>query len=68
MTQNDSATAESRQAFSSVEVTKNTRGYSWSAKVYVPAGEEHRLMLILRTLESELREVYGDKQDDTDND
>jgi hypothetical protein len=55
--------ADSRQAYSSAEVTKNTKGYSWSCKVYVPAGQEHRIMVTLRTLESELREAYGDSEE-----
>lgn len=63
MTQSDTpATAESRQAFSSVEVTKNTKGYSWAAKVYVPAGEEETAFAKVRELERQLRDEYGDTE------
>jgi hypothetical protein len=54
-----SAASEGRQAWSSVEVTKNTRGYSWSAKVYVPAGEEDTALPKVQRLELALREMYG---------
>lgn len=61
------ATTEGRQAFSSVEVTKNTKGYSWAAKVYVPAGEEETAFAKVRELEKQLRDEYGEKDDDTNN-
>lgn len=53
---------ESRQAYSSVEVTRNTRGYSWAAKVYVPAGEEDTAIPKLINLELGLREIYGGQE------
>lgn len=61
MTDQDSiVSAEGRQAWSSVEVTKNTRGYSWSVKCYVPAGEEDTALPKVQRLELALREMYGE--------
>lgn len=63
MTQTEtSVQAEGRQAYSSATVTKNTKGYSWEAKVYVPVGEEDTLLPKLRKLEQELRDEFGDSE------
>lgn len=60
--QQQPSSAEGRQAYSSVEVTKNTRGYSWSCKVYVPIGEEETAIPKLINLELGLREIYGGQE------
>ena len=56
---------ESRpEAYSSASVTKNTKGYSWEAKVYVPAGAEDTIAPKLEALEAQLRALYaGDVYD-----
>ena len=59
------AAIESRpEAYSSASVTKNTKGYSWEAKVYVPAGAEDTIAPKLEALEFQLRALYaGDVYD-----
>lgn len=54
--------ADGRQAYSSATVTKNTKGYSWEAKIYVPAGEEDTLVPKLRELEQKLRDEFGESE------
>lgn len=64
MSVNDqAAAADGRQAFSSVEVTRNSRGYTWSCKVYVPMGEEDTALPKVQRLEMALREMYGEPAD-----
>lgn len=60
--QQQPASTEGHQAYSSVSVTKNTRGYSWEAKVYVPIGEEDTAIPKLINLELGLREIYGGQE------
>lgn len=55
----DTAAARSEQAYSSASVTKNTKGYSWEAKVYVPAGDEETIPAKLEALESSLAHRYA---------
>ena len=52
------ATSE-RQAFSSVELARNSKGYNWTIKVYVPAGEEDTALPKVQELDAQLRAEYG---------
>jgi hypothetical protein len=54
-----SESGPAREAFSSVELTRNTKGYQWVIKVYVPAGEEETALPKVQELDRELRETYG---------
>jgi hypothetical protein len=54
-----SETGPAREAFSSVELTRNTKGYQWVIKVYVPAGEEDTALPKLRELDDQLQAQYG---------
>jgi hypothetical protein len=59
-TTESTATAEGRQAFSSVEITKNSRGWSYSVKVYCALGDEDIALDKAREMEHLLRQEYGD--------
>ncbi len=64
MTQEQVTTAEGRQAFSSVEISKNSRGYSYSVKVYCALGDEDWALDKARELEHRLHADYGDTNDE----
>lgn len=59
------ASAESgnaREAWSSVELTKNAKGsYQWAIKVYVPAGDElESLVPTVAIIDLQLRDRFGE--------
>lgn len=50
------------QAFSSVEITKNSKGHVWSIKVYVPAGREDEALARAKSIDHALTIEYGEGQ------
>lgn len=48
-----------KQAYSSVEVSRNSRGYTWSVKLYCPIGEEDGLLPKIEEMEGLLRAKFG---------
>lgn len=58
-----------RQAFSSVELTRNAKGgYQWTIKCYVPAGEEQVALLKAKMLDEQLRAEYDAPEGKPDGD
>lgn len=58
MSVNEQTATSERQAFSSVEITKNTKGYSWAVKVYAPAGDEMVALTKAKALNEALKAEY----------
>lgn len=61
MSVNEAAATSERMAFSSVEITKTTKGHTWAVKVYVPAGEEQIALMKARMLDEQLTALYEPK-------
>lgn len=49
-------------AYSSVELARNTKGYNWTIKVYVAAGDEQLAIVKVRMLDEQMRAEYGEQQ------
>lgn len=52
---------ETNEARSSIEVTKNTKGYTWKVKVYYEQGQEQNALANLQSIEQQLKQQYGEQ-------
>ena len=53
-----------REPRSSIEVTKNTRGFGWVAKLYASDGEsDEELLARIQKITAELQSAYGSGAD-----
>lgn len=55
------STVQVQQAYSSITLTKNTKGYQWEIKVYTPIGEEDQIIPLIDELDKTLRDKYGEE-------
>ena len=49
----------------SIEVSKNSKGYTWSVKKYFNAGKETETLTEIASIDKQLKDRFGDKPEET---